>query len=97
MNRAPVSDPKAPLAAEIAATMDRFDLISLSEQSATVGQVHLGRKDNPNETVEVFTGNIDDARLYLARIAVAHPHLKTNLAKPEKRRRPERPVRFSFP
>lgn len=90
------SDPKAPLDAGIAARMDGFDLISLSQPKDAEVSVHLSRKDDPRDPVTVFTGSIEDARLYLARIAVAYPHLKTNLAKPDPRRPRGRPVRFSF-
>lgn len=80
MTFAPVTDPRAALPANLAERMPRFARIELIPNVGEASRVYLRSADGDVSAL-AFEGLDANARTFLARIAAAHPHLKTNLGK----------------
>lgn len=86
MTAAPLTEtqrPTATLSPALIANMNRFSRIELADDDTRTGWkiVSLTRADAPDRRHPVFCGTELDARIFLARVAVRFPHLKTNLPK----------------
>lgn len=86
MTSAPLKAPgqtRPALSPALIANMNRFSCIELADDETREGwkSVSLIRSDAPDKPHPIFCGSELDARLFLARVAVRFPHLKTNLPK----------------
>ncbi len=72
--------PTATLSPALVANMNRFCRIERADDEARTDwkSVSLIRSDIPDKRHPVFCGLELDARIFLARVAVRFPHLKTN-------------------